>query len=105
MSSSNKLKDAQLFFKDLLKERVKNISIYKEYSSKFSLDLIDYDSYDIDISNITKLIVETDKLFSLKIRLSENLNDKNILNKLLRKISLKRQFTSLSFYLKYFLIS
>jgi len=101
MSSSNKLKDAQLFFKDLLKERVKNISIYKEYSSKFSLDLIDYDLYDIDISNITKLIVETDKLFSLKIRFSENLNDKNILNKLLRKISLKRQFTSLSFYLKY----
>ena len=99
--SSNKLKDAQLFFKDLLKDRVKNVSEYKEYSSKFSLDLINYDLYDTDISNITKLIIDTEKLTSLSIRLSETLTDKIILNRLLRKISLKRQFTSLSFYIKY----
>ena len=60
--SSNKLKNAQLFFKGLLKDRVNNTSEYKEYSSKFSLDLINYDIYDTDISNITKLIVDTDKL-------------------------------------------
>ena len=60
--SSNKLKNVQLFFKGLLKDRVNNISEYKEYSSKFSIDLINYDIYDTDISNITKLIVDTDKL-------------------------------------------
>ena len=99
--SSNKLKDAQLFFKDLLPERVKNISQYKEYSTKFCLDLLDYDLNDQDISKITQLIVDTDKLTSLKIRLSYTLTDKTILNRLLRKISLKTQFTSLSFYIKY----
>ena len=99
--SSNKLKDVQLFFKGKLKNRVKNISEYKEYSSKFSLDLIKYDLYDTDISKITQLIVDTEKLTSLSIRLSDSLTDKTILNKLLRKISLKRQFTSLSFYIKY----
>ena len=99
--SSNKLKDAQLFFKDLLKGRVKNETEYKEYSTKFSLDLIKYDLYDKDISKITQLIIDTDKLTSLNIRLSDTLVDKIILNRLLRKISLKRQFTSLSFYIKY----
>ena len=97
----NKLKDAQLFFKDILKSRVKNESLYKEYSSKFSLDLLNYDLTDKDISNLIQLIIDTDKLSSLSIRLSETLTDKVVLNKLLRKISLKRQFTSLSFYIKY----
>ena len=63
--SSNKLKDVQLFFKDKLKPRLKNISEYKEYSTKFSLDFIKYDLYDTDISKITQLIVETEKLVSL----------------------------------------
>lgn len=99
--SSNKLKDVQLFFKDKLKPRLKNIPEYKEYSTKFSLDFIKYDLYDTDISKITQLIVETEKLVSLSIRLSDTLTDKTTLNRLLRKISLKRQFTSLNFYIKY----
>ena len=99
--SSNKLKDVQLFFKDILKGRIKNASSYKEYSTKFSLDFLKYDLYDTDISKITQLIVDTEKLTSLSIRLSDSLTDKTILNRLLRKISLKRQFTSLSFYIKY----
>ena len=97
----NKLKDAQLFFKDILPSRVKNISLYKEYSSKFALDLLNYDLNDKDITKLIQLIIDTDKLVSLSIRLSETLTDKIVLNKLLRKISLKRQFTSLNFYIKY----
>lgn len=97
----NKLKDAQLFFKDILPSRVKNISLYKEYSSKFALDLLNYDLNDKDITKLIQLIIDTDKLVSLSIRLSETLTDKIVLNKLLRKISLKRQFNSLNFYIKY----
>ena len=95
------LKDSQLFFKRNLIERIENPSKYKEYSENFSLDLIDYDLYDEDIQNITNIIIKTDKLNSLKIRLSDTLTDQNILSKLLRKISLKQQFTSLSFLIKY----
>ena len=97
----SKLRDTQLFFKDLLIERVNNSNEYKDYSVNFSLDLIDYDLFDDDIKNITKLIVETDKFSSLYIRLSNTLTDANVLGKLLRKISLKRQFTSLGFFIKY----
>ena len=97
----SKLRDTQLFFKDLLIERVNNSNEYKDYSVNFSLDLIDYDLYDDDIKNVTKLIVETDKFSSLNIRFSNTLNDANVLGKLLRKISLKRQFTSLGFFIKY----
>jgi Ran GTPase-activating protein (RanGAP) involved in mRNA processing and transport len=99
--SSNSLKDTQLFFKSILKSRIKNPSKYKEYSNKFSLNFLNYDLYDEDINKITQLIVDTEKMTSLSIRLSDTLQDKNILNKLLRKISLKKQFTSLSFYIKY----
>ena len=98
---SSKLKDTQLFFKDLLIERVKNTTEYKEYSTNFTLDLMDYDLIDDDIKKITTLIIETDKFSCLNIRLSNTLTDSNLLNKLLRKISLKRQFTSLGFYIKY----
>ena len=99
--SSNSLKDTQLFFKSILKSHIKNPSKYKEYSNKFSLNFLNYDLYDEDINKITQLIVDTEKMTSLSIRLSDTLQDKNILNKLLRKISLKKQFTSLSFYIKY----
>ena len=95
------LKDTQLFFKNLLLERIKNPTEYKEYSTNLSLDLIGYDLYDEDIKNITKLIIETDKFTSLNIRLSNTLTDSITLNKLLRKISLKRQFTTLGFFIKY----
>ena len=95
------LKDSQLFFKGNLIERVENPTIYKEYSKDFNLDLIDYDLYNEDIQNITNIIMKTDKLTSLKIRLSNTLTDKNILSRLLRKITVKQQFTSLSFLIKY----
>ena len=95
------LKHIQLFFKDLLIERVKKPDEYKDYSTNFGLNLIGYDLYNEDIKRITKLIVETDKFTTLNIRLSNTLTDTNTLNKLLRKISLKRQFTTLGFFIKY----
>ena len=95
--SSNSLKDTQLFFKSILKSRIKNPSKYKEYSNKFSLNFLNYDLYDEDINKITQLIVDTEKMTSLSIRLSDTLQDKNILNKLLRKISLKKQDLSPAF--------
>ena len=98
---SSNLKDAQLFFKDILQERIENPTQYKEYSNNFSLDLIDYDLYNDDIQKLINIIISTDKLNCLNIRLSNTLSDSNLLNKLLRKISLKKQFTSLSFYIKY----
>ena len=98
---NSRLKDTQLFFKDLLKERIKNESEYKEYSTNFTLDLINYDLYDEDIKKITNLIVDTEKFTTLFIRLSNTLTNASNLNKLLRKISLKRQFTSLGFFIKY----
>ena len=90
----------QLFFKDLLAERISNPSKNNEYSNPFSLDLFDYDLYNEDIQKITNLIILSDKFTTLKIRLSHTLTDDNILSKLLRKISLKRQFKTLSFYIK-----
>ena len=91
----------QLFFKGLLPDRISNPSKNTEYSNPFGLNLIGYDLYDEDIQNITNLIILTDKFNSLNIRLSDSLTDSNTLSKLLRKISLKRQFTSLGFYIKY----
>ena len=91
----------QLFFKDLLSERIQNPQKSNEYSVPFGLNLIDYDLFDEDIQKITNLIILTDKFTSLTIRLSETLTDSNTLSKLLRKISLKRQFTSLGFFIKY----
>ena len=96
-----KLKDNQLFFKNLLIERVKDENEYKEYSTEFGLDLIGYDLYNEDIKRITQLIIETDKFTYLNIRLNNTLTEKYITDKLFRKISLKRKFTSLGFYIKY----
>ena len=94
-------KDVQLFFKNKLIERVLNISLYKKYSNNFSLDLTNYDlNYD-DINNLINLIIATEKLNQLKLRFSNTITNKESLNKLLRKISLKNQFTSLSFFVKY----
>ena len=98
---SSDLTRNQLFFKGLLPDRISNPSKNTEYSNSFGLNLIGYDLYDEDIQNITNLIILTDKFNSLNIRLSDTLTDSNTLSKLLRKISLKRQFTSLGFYIKY----
>ena len=61
MSSSSSKKDIQLFFKNKLTERVKNPSLYKEYSNNFTLDLINYDLYNEDINNLINLIIATEK--------------------------------------------
>jgi len=100
-SPEPKLKNAQLFFKDKLEAKLDNPKEYKEYSNDFSLNLIDYDLNDTDIQKLINLIIKTDKLNSLHLRLSNTLKDKNILNKLLRKISLKKQFKELDFLIKY----
>jgi hypothetical protein len=92
---SSSKKDVQLFFKNKLTERVINNSVYKEYSTNFSLDLINYDLTNDDINNLIILIKSTEKLYKLQLRFSESISDKEALNKLLRKISLKAQFTSL----------
>ena len=91
----------QLFFKGTLSDRISNPSKNNEYSVPFGLNLINYDLFDEDVQKITNLIILTDKFNSLNIRLSDTLTDSNTLSKLLRKISLKRQFTSLGFYIKY----
>ena len=98
---SSELTRNQLFFKGLLSDRISNPSKNNEYSNPFELNLINYDLFDEDIQNITNLIILTDKFNSLNIRLSNTLTDSNTLSKLLRKISLKRQFTSLGFFIKY----
>ena len=97
---SNDLTRIQLFFKDKLSERLSDPSKSNEFSSSFSLNLFDYVLFDEDIQKITNLIIISDKFNVLNIRLSNTLTDANILSKLLRKISLKRQFKSLGFYLK-----
>ena len=97
---SNDLTRIQLFFKDKLSERLSDPSKSNEFSSSFSLNLFDYDLFDEDIQKITNLIIISDKFNVLNIRLSNTLTDANTLSKLLRKISLKRQFKSLGFYLK-----
>ena len=94
-------KDTQLFFKGLLQERIQSPSEYKEYSHNFALNFLDFDLLDNDIQEITDIIKDTEKLNNLSIRLSETLTSASNLHKLLRKIQLKRQFTTLSFYIKY----
>ena len=98
---SSDLTRNQLFFKGLLAERIQNPTKNNEYSVPFGLNLLNYDLFDDDIQKITNLIILTDKFNSLNIRLSNTLTDNNTLSKLLRKISLKRQFISLGFYIKY----
>ena len=97
---SNELTLVQLFFKGQLSDRISNPIKNNEFSSPFSLNLFDYDLFDEDIQKIIDLIILTDKFNSLNIRLSNTLIDTNTLGKLLRKISLKKQFKSLGFYIK-----
>jgi Ran GTPase-activating protein (RanGAP) involved in mRNA processing and transport len=97
---SNELTLIQLFFKGQLSNRISNPIKNNEFSSPFSLNLFDYDLFDEDIQKIIDLIILTDKFNSLNIRLSNTLIDTNTLGKLLRKISLKKQFKSLGFYIK-----
>lgn len=97
---SGDLTRAQLFFKGLLPERISSSDKYKEFKNPFGLNLLDYDLVDEDLQSITNLIIQTDLLNSLSIRLSDTLTDPQILSKLLRKISFKKQFTTVGFYIK-----
>lgn len=97
---SNNYAKTQLFFKRLLLERVTNPDIYKDFKTRFSLDL-DYDLFDEDLEYLINLIDATAYMYNINIRLSDTLNDKKVLNKLLEKITLKKQFTYLSFFIKY----
>ena len=97
---SNNYAKTQLFFKRLLLERVTNPDMYKDFKTRFSLDL-DYDLFDDDLEYLIKVIEGTAYMYNINIRLSDTLNDQKILNKLLEIISQKKQFTYLSFFIKY----
>ena len=90
----------QLFFKRLLLERVSNPDIYKDFNSKFSINL-NYDLTDGDLDYLLQIIIHNEYLYNINIRLSDTLKDSHILNKLLSKINTKKQFTYLNFYIKY----
>ena len=97
---SNNYAKTQLFFKRLLLERVKNPDTYKDFKTRFSLDL-DYDLFDDDLEYLINIIEGTAYMYNINIRLSDTLTDQKILNKLFETISLKKQFTYLSFFIKY----
>ena len=91
---------SQLFFKRLLLDHLLNPNIYKTFNNKISLNL-NYDLSDEDILYLTEIIIHSEQINNLLIRLSDTLTDINGLKKLLRKISFKKQFTNLRFYIKY----
>jgi len=98
MSSS--FAKTQLFFKRKLLERVSNPEIYKTFKNKYAMSL-DYDLSDEDIDYLTQIILQSEKLYNITIRLSDTLKDTQILNKLLNQITVKKQFTYLGFFIKY----
>jgi hypothetical protein len=77
-----------------------NPNIHKTFNNKISLNL-NYDLSDEDILYLTEIIIHSEQINNLLIRLSDTLTDINGLKKLLRKISFKKQFTNLRFYIKY----
>lgn len=87
--------NAQKFFKGIMSEEIES------YKKKFSLNLLNFDITDEDARNITQLITQTTNLTTIKLRLSETLTDETSFERLIRKISLKKQFNSVSFYIKY----
>ena len=89
------LVNIQKFFKGELFD--KNTFIPKN----FYLDFTSFDITDETIQNLSQFIIETPNLTHLSLRLSNTLKTKSILDKLLRKISLKQQFVLLQFYIKY----
>ena len=97
---SSELSITQLFFKRLLLEQILNPNIYKIFKNNFSLNL-DYDLSNEDIQYLTEIILQTEQLNNLTIRLSDTLTEAKSLNKLLRKISVKKQISNLSINIKY----
>ena len=97
---SNSYAKTQLFFKRLLSEKISKPDLYKDFNNKFSLNL-DYDLTDDDLLYLNKIIDQTEKIYNINIRLSNTLSNTDILNKLLKNINNKKQFTYLSFFIKY----
>ncbi len=93
--SNKDLINAQKFFKGIMQEEIDS------YEKQFSLNLLKFDINDEDVKNITQLITQTTKLTTIKLRLSETLTDDKFFERLIRKISLKKQFNTVSFYIKY----
>ena len=84
--SNKDLINAQKFFKGIMSEEIDS------YQKQFSLNLLKFDINDEDAKNITQLITQTTKLTTIKLRLSETLIDDKSFERLIRKISLKKQF-------------
>ena len=90
----------KLFFNRLLLDHISDSDIHKIYKSKFSLNL-NYDLSDENIEYLTEIINQSDNLDNLTIRLSETLTEVKALNKLLRKILVKKQIINLTIFTKY----
>lgn len=97
---SNNYAKTQLFFKRLLLERISNPDQYKDFKTKFSLNL-DYDLSNEDIDYLTQIIKKNEYMYNINIRLSDSLTDPQILKNLFNEISIRKQFTYLSFFIKY----
>ena len=97
---SNNYAKTQLFFKRLLSDRISKAELNKDFNNKFSLNL-DYDLTDDDLIYLNQIIDQTEKLYNINIRLSNTLSNVQIFKNLLKKIYDKKQFTYLSFYIKY----
>ena len=97
---SSDLSRTQLFFNRLLLNHILNPNIHKIFKNNFSFNL-DYDLSNEDIKYLTEIIIQSDKLSNLIIRLSDTITDEKALNKLFRKIFLKKQINSIKIYIKY----
>ena len=97
---SSNFSKSQLFFKRKSLEYILNPDIHKIFRNKITLNL-DFDLINEDIQYLTDIILQSDQLNNLTIRLSETLTDAKALNKLLRKISIKKQITNLTIIIKY----
>ena len=97
---SSDLSRTQLFFNRLLLNHILNPNIHKIFKNNFSFNLNYYLSNE-DIKYLTEIIIQSDKLSNLIIRLSDTITDEKALNKLFRKIFLKKQINSIKIYIKY----
>ena len=93
--SNKELVKAQQFFKGKMLEEIDS------YKEDFSLDIEDYDINDEILVQLDQLISSTTNLIGLSIRFSDRITDGETLTTILRKLSRKKQFKSLSFFIKY----
>ena len=95
MLTNEELINAQKFFKGYLEEEI------VKAKDTIALNLLNYDITEAHLEQISKLNTISNKLTSLHIRLSDTLTDAHSLTKFLRKLSKKRQFNTLGFFVKY----